>query len=311
MLAIITINYNLSHETIPCIESLLNSDYTNYEIVLIDNGSSKSDYQILFDRFWKEKKIKIVRTDKNLGYVGGVNLGLAEASKRNPDHYMVMNNDTVIEKSAIKYLIEAAERHGNKAIITGKVYYYDQPDVLQHTGVIFKDKRYKTTYYPGQNEKDIGQCDLEVERDSLDDVFWIIPKQIYEDVGPYCNYFYLYAEQGDYCQMALRKGYKLIYTPKAKIWHKVSMTVGAKNKFSPVYFYIGQGQFLFQYRNLKLKYFIISQIRNYSKLLYKSLFRSNMEQQCSKAILRGYLWGLRWLISKQTNEGYNPYIKKI
>lgn len=310
MVAIITINYNLSDETIPCIESILKSDYTDYIILLIDNGSSENDYQILFDRFFENKKIDIIRTNKNLGYVGGVNLGLTEASKYNPDYYMVMNNDTIIDENAINYLIEAAERYENRAIVTGKVYYFNRPNVLQHTGVIFKDKRYKTTHYPGKDEEDTGQCDKEVERDSIDDVFWIIPKEIYLDIGPYCDYFYLYAEQGDYCQMAARKGYKLVFTPKARIWHKVGMTVGAANKFSPVYFYIGQGQFLFQYRNLEFKYFIISQIRNYAKLLYKSIFRGKVERDCSKALLRGYLWGLCWLFDKKPNEGYNPFIKE-
>ena len=100
---------------------------------------------------------------------------------------------TVIDPAAISYLVDAAKRYNNKAIVTGKVYYFDQPEVLQHTGVIFKDQRYLTTIYPGKNEKDIGQCDEETERDSLDDVFWLLPAEVVKRVGYYSDYFFLYA----------------------------------------------------------------------------------------------------------------------
>ncbi len=311
MLAVITLNYNLHKHTIDCVNSILASDYSNFNVYLVDNGSEQADFKLLCKAFNYTYKVKILRINSNVGYVRGVNFGIETAQIDNPSWYLIMNNDTVIDKYAIGYLVDTAVRYDNRAIVSGKVYYYDHPDILQHTGVIFKDHRYMTTYYPCKNEKDTGQCDEEAERDSLDDVFWLLPVQLVKDVGFYCDYFFLYAEQGDYAQRARRKGYKLIYTPQAKIWHKESMTTGAGNaKALPVYYYRGQGRFIFQYRNLKTRYFIVITIWNITTLLVKTLITKGYQRKCTVAICRGYLWGLKWMFNKKPNDGYNPYLNK-
>lgn len=307
---IITINYNLSSETISCVKSILASDYEDLLIYLIDNGSEPQDYNSLIDSFGSNSKVRILRIEKNCGYVGGVNYGLKKVLKTDSDYIIIMNNDTIIDKVAISYLVESARINSDKAIVSGKVYYYDHPDILQHTGVIFTDSRFLTTKYPGRDERDIGQFEAELERDSLDDVFWLLPVSLVKDVGYYCDYFFLYAEQGDYAQRARRKGYKLIFTPKAKIWHKVSMTTGAGSKNAlPICYWRGQGLFVFQFRNLKTKYFIVTMVKRFLKLSAMALLMRGDERRCSYARLRGYFWGFRWLFNKRPNDGYNPYIK--
>ena len=76
MISIITINYNLSSETIPCINSLLASEYQDFKILLIDNGSEQKDFQILLDTYSHNPIVQVLRIEKNCGYVGGVNYGL-------------------------------------------------------------------------------------------------------------------------------------------------------------------------------------------------------------------------------------------
>ncbi|MBN2863659.1 MAG: glycosyltransferase family 2 protein [Bacteroidales bacterium] len=310
MFAVITINYNLHNHTIDCVNSILRSDYNELKIFLVDNGSKQEDYNALQQAFIDNPKVNILRIETNTGYVGGVNFGLEKASRENPDYFLVMNNDTIIDEFAISALVSTAERHNDNAIISGKVCYFDQPDVIQHTGVIFTDKRYLTTYYPGRNEKDTGQCDTEEERDSLDDVFWLIPRKVFFETGYYCNYFYLYAEQGDYAWRARQKGFKLIYTPKAKLWHKESMTAGKGNpKSLAICYWRGQGIFISQYLHLRKKYFMLLVIRNMAKLAAKSVVTHRETRRCSFALLRGYLYGFRWMFNKRPNRGLNPYIK--
>ncbi|HPI68629.1 MAG TPA: glycosyltransferase family 2 protein [Bacteroidales bacterium] len=311
MVAIITINYNLHIHTIQCVNSVLDSDYTNLMVFVIDNGSVKGDYQILVNAYSDNPKVQVFRIEKNCGYVRGVNYGLEISARELPDYYLIMNNDTIIDKSAITELVNVAKRHNNQAIVSGKVYYYDHPDILQHTGVMFTDKRYLTTYYPGRNEKDTGQCDIESERDSLDDVFWLLPYGLVQDVGLYCDYFFLYAEQGDYARRAKNLGYKLIYTPHAKLWHKESMTAGDGNpKALPVYYYRGQGRFVFQFRHLKTKYFVQITLKNLFTIIARIVLRTGYERKKSIALLRGYLWGFKWMFYKKPNSGYNPYLRR-
>jgi GT2 family glycosyltransferase len=309
MVAVITINYNLASDTIRCIDSVIASEYEDFLIYLVDNGSSQEDYQTLTDSLGSTSHVRILRLEKNCGYVGGVNHGLKVALEDRPDYFLVMNNDTIIDPMALSHLVNCSKRHYNRAIVTGKVYYYDRPDVLQHTGVVFLDRRFLTTIYPGRNETDAGQFNVEMERDSLDDVFWLLPAGLLKDVGLYCEYFFLYAEQGDYAQRARRKGYKLIFTPDAKIWHKVSMTTGGGNNLSlPACYWRGQGLFVFQYRNLKTKYLIVMMLKNLYRMSSRALLMKNQERKRAIAKLQGYLWGFGWALNKRTNTGENPYL---
>ena len=88
-----------------------------------------------------------------------------------------------------------------------------------------------------RREKDIGQYDKEINLAMSDDIMWMISKSIYQDIGLYSEYFFLYGEQNDYAIRAIKKGYRLIYTPKAKIWHKGGVTTAGGNKKSPRIYY--------------------------------------------------------------------------
>jgi GT2 family glycosyltransferase len=310
MLGVITINYNLHQHTIPCIHSILNSDYKNIHIFLVDNGSEHKDYSILSDEFGENRIVTLLRIDTNCGYVGGVNFGIKTALKTNPEFLLIMNNDTIIDRGAIRHMVNALQRHNSKAIVTGKVFYYDQPDILQHTGALFKNHKFLSTEYPGKNIKDIGQFNQELERDSLDDVFWMFPSQLIDEIGYYSCYFYLYAEQGDFARRAYKNGYKLIYTPKAKIWHKESLTTGGgDSKSLKIMYWRGQGSFIFLARHLKWYYFTFWFFRQVPLVLLKSLVLKNPKlRKASRAMLQGYLYGLRWLFIRNENKGYNPYL---
>lgn len=310
MIAVILLNYNLNYDTFECIDSILQSDYKSFKICLVDNGSEIENYNELYIRYRDNARIQIIRLEKNIGYVGGVNFGMQTAAEDHPEYLLVMNNDTILDISAIRELKNTADRYNGRAIVSGKVYDYVQKDVFQQTGMLFTNHKFLIGTYPGKGEKDTGQLDEEAERDSLDDVFWLLPTRLIEDIGYYSPYFYLYAEQGDYAQRARRKGYKLIYTPRAKIWHKGSMTSGGGDKLSPkIGYWRGKGIFIFQYRNLEKKYFIQSVVINFCKFSARYLASRGKQRESRKAFLRGYFDGFLWLFNKTPNTGYNPYAK--
>lgn len=310
---VFTLNYNQSKMTLDCAESVLQSNYKNYQLIVIDNGSTKEQYDYLCENC--NDSVIIQRIDDNIGYVGGVNFGFIEASKLGADYFLVMNNDTIIDSVAIECLIETAEKYNNDAIISGKVYHFDKPNVIQYTGSFFTDKRYLIEIYPGKNEEDIGQLDTEAERDMIDDIFWLLPSKIYNDIGPYSNNFFLYGEQADYALQASRKGYKLVYTPKAKIWHKGSVTSGDGDRLSPAAnFWRNKGGMIYLYRNTKKKYFYFSALKSLVKLCMKNVMniinlRKNIDKRSEYAALLGTIYGIKWVFNKKPDDGYNPFIR--
>ncbi|EGR0093535.1 glycosyltransferase family 2 protein [Vibrio vulnificus] len=231
---VVTLNYNQVAYSKDCIESLLKSTYLNYQLLLVDNGSTSENFLEINKLFENEPLINIVRLYENQGYVGGINHGMKLAYDMGADYILVMNNDTIIDQDAISSLVECAERYNEKAIVSGKVYNYDERDTLQYIGQDFDPDGMlnQRSIVKGRREKDVGQYDEEREMGMLDDIFWLIPKSLYEKLGSYSDYFYLYGEQNDYGFRALKEGYKFVYTPNAKIWHKGGITTCGGEKKS-------------------------------------------------------------------------------
>lgn len=309
---VFTINYNHSKMTLECVKSILDSTYNNFELIVVDNGSSKEDYEELKNNI--DANVHIERIESNCGYVGGINAGFLAGSKLNPDYFLIMNNDTIIDKDAIHYLVATASTYQKNAIVSGKVYHFDNPNIIQYTGSYFSDKRYLKEVYPGKDQEDRGQCDLEEERDMLDDIFWLVPNALYERIGHYSENFFLYAEQADFALRAKKNGYKLIYTPKAIIWHKGMMTTGAGNQFSPpANFWRYKSSVVYLYRNIKRKYFYNFYTKTFIKLIAKNILnflklKDSSNKKTEYAALIGHLHGLKWILKQKPDKGYNPFL---
>ncbi|PQJ21101.1 glycosyltransferase [Tenacibaculum sp. SG-28] len=80
--AIITLNYNQIDYTVDCVKSILNSDYSNFEIVLVDNGSSEENFKELQERLPDDYRLSIPRLEINKGYVGGLIMDLKKQMKQ-------------------------------------------------------------------------------------------------------------------------------------------------------------------------------------------------------------------------------------
>lgn len=230
---VITLNYNQNDYTIKCIESLLKSVNVDFKILLVDNGSSLQNYAELRQYLPNDDKLGILRLETNIGYVGGINSGLKVGLEERWDYFLIMNNDTLIDENAISELVISARHTNDTAIVTGKVFYYDQPDILQDIGQYCRN--HSKLDYPLINkiEKDIGQYDDNLERDMIDDIFWLLPRKIVETIGFYSDYFYLYGEQNDYVFRAKMAGFNLRFCPNAYLWHKGSITTSDGKTGSP------------------------------------------------------------------------------
>ena len=296
---IITINYNQTLYTVDCINSILDSDYNNYKLLLVDNGSTVSQIDLLDELMPDDERILLTKIKKNIGYVGGVNHGLREATVFKPDYYIIMNNDTVIHKTSISSLVKCCDKHHKKAIVAGKVYEYDERNRVQSIGTIFTDKRYLREKSPGKGEIDSGQYDFEMEMDMLDDILWLIPARLINEIGFYSDHFYFGGEQADFALRAKKNGYKLIYTPDSKIWHKGggSFNQNRTNPSKQFVFLATKGSIIYKYRNMKLRYFVISTTKSLFKILIKFIISLNSSRnRIYRTELKGIISSLYYII---------------
>ena len=310
---IVLLNYNQTQYTIDCIESILMSTYLYFSIIVIDNGSDMNNYDLLKTYIINrnEHRLQLKRIDSNVGYVGGINLGLKTAVHSDCEYILIMNNDTRIHSEAISKLINTCRQSNNRAIVTGMVYWFDEPQKIQNTGIKF-NKFNKSPKPIGLNEIDIGQFNTIVERDMIDDIFWLFPKKLISEIGYYSEYFWFNFEQADFGMRAKRKGYKLLFTPDAKLWHKSGVTIGGREE-NPVKLYYGiQGKLIYYYRNFPIYEFS----KLYAIILMKTVFnlikslRDKRLYKTVKAYYAGISYFNRWIIKKNNNNGYIPkYLK--
>lgn len=240
---------------------------------------------------------------------------LGQGIKTDPFYFLIMNNDTLIDNNAISSLVEASQRHQDKCVVTGKVYFFDERDIIQTVGNEF-DRKNMTEKRIGYLEKDLGQYDCEEERAMIDDIFMLLPARIYNEVGGYSKYFFLNYEQTDLILRIKERGYKAIYTPDAKLWHKGSFSTGGlgnpymmywEGKSSLIIHYLYQNglnflKFYFRYSGTILWSLLKGVIK---KLICKD---SNLESRLAR--IHGFMAGTGWIFNKKPETGYNPYVKK-
>jgi GT2 family glycosyltransferase len=311
--AVIMLNWNTPEMTISAINSVLQSDYPEYSVHVTDNGSKDKSYEILKKEYGG--KIYLYKTEKNIGYAGGMSYCLAQGIKMNPHYFLIMNNDTIIDKNAITSLVETAKRHHDNCVVTGKVYFYDEKDVLQTVGNEFNRVK-MTEKRIGYKEKDLGQYDEETERGMIDDIFMLLPATIYIKVGGYSKYFFLNYEQTDLILRIKDKGYKAIYTPNAKLWHKGSFSSGGLGN-SYMMFWEGKSSLIIHYLYQSGFNFLMFYL-NYFSTIFWSMLKGILKKILFKdsvlkpriAKVHGFLSGTFWIFSRKPETGYNPYAKK-
>jgi GT2 family glycosyltransferase len=229
---VLILSYNGKYLLEEAISSYLENDYGNFEVVVVDNGSRDGTAEFVNKKF---PDVEVLRTEKNLGYAGGFNLGLDFAfNGRNGDYALVSNNDVKADSRMISELLRVAETDRQIGFVTGKVYYYGRINVLQTVGMREDPVRWRGDHI-GNGEVDRGQYDEVCERCFADDVFTLVRRRLYADIGGYDPMFFLQSEETDWQARAKKLGYRIMYTPHAKLWHKAGMTIGRDSALKAYY----------------------------------------------------------------------------
>jgi GT2 family glycosyltransferase len=288
---VLILSYNGKHLLEDSISSYLTNDYPNFEVVVIDNGSNDRTNE------WVDHNhpgVSVLRTDKNLGYSGGFNFGLDYAfNKKNADYVLITNNDVKADFKIISELVKVAESDPMIGFVTGKVYYYDQPATLQTVGKYEDPVRWNGEHI-GKKEIDKGQYDQVAERIFADDIFTLVSRKLYLDTGGYDTTFRFQAEEYDWQARGKKLGYKIYYTPYAKIWHKDSMTIGKRSAFKA--YYDARNPMLVILKHKSPEFFRKYFWQHFKNGIIRSSLVSlkQLRPKVSFAIWRGFVSGLIW-----------------
>lgn len=243
--SIVSVNFNQPYVTEEMLASVFATNtYQDIEIIIVDNGSAQDPVPV-----WQEKypDVLFVRSDVNTGFAGGNNIGLKKATG---DYYFLVNNDTEFTPLLIDRLVDILERHPEVGIVSPKIRYFQQPDMLQYAGYTPMNYYTARNHCIGQFETDKGQYDQVTGPVAFaHGAAMLVRKEAVDKAGPMKENFFLYYEELDWCDTIRRAGYDIWVNMQALIYHKESVSVGQKSALKE--YFMNRNRILFIRRNAR------------------------------------------------------------
>ena len=286
--AAIVLNYNGRDLTLQTVESLLGMSYENFDIVVVDNGSTDGSHEALGEAF---PQVIRLRTEENLGVAGGINLGIRHALEGDYDYLLTLNNDIEVDPAMLGEMVAAAERDPTIGCVGPKAYYYWDRDRLWSAGGVIRFKE-SVTRERGMGEIDRGQYDRDEEVAYINGCAMLVRSSVMAEVGLWDPIYHLAVEDADWCMRMKRLGYRSFYAHRAVLWHMVSHTTGVYKPGRT--FQTGRSTAIFVRRYAGFWQwctFVLFTAAAIPAAFVRELFKGNQAAAVSK--LRGVLEGFR------------------
>lgn len=203
--------------TAACIDSLLASDYPALTTLLIDNASFDGSGERLRDRY---PGIAYLNTGGNLGYAGGNNRGMAYALERGADHVLVLNNDTIVEPDCISRLVATAGAEPKVGLVAPKILYFDLPDHVWFAGGDFSPAKAIGIHRREMERDDAGEPPRTDPITFATGCCFLMPAGVVRSAGMFEESFFMYCEDVELSLRVARAGYRLLYQPAARLYHR-------------------------------------------------------------------------------------------
>ena len=268
-ISFITITYNGLQDTRELIQSLMKVvKSVTYEIIVVDNASRINEAQLLEQEF---TNIRAIRSEKNLGFSGGNNLGIEIATGK---YIFLINNDTIIKNDGIKELINALEYDKQIGAVSPRICFTSDQYPIQFAGYSKLSTITLRNHAIGFGEICYANYNKIIESPYLHGAAMLIKREVIEKIGLMPEIYFLYFEELDWCLSMTNAGYKLLYIPECTIYHKESQSTGQESPLRT--YYLTRNRLLFAHRN-------IIGLNKHLSILYQIVIANN------KSILKNIL----------------------
>ncbi len=258
-------------------------------MILIDNGSLSTPLNLVTEHF---PETIYIRSEKNLGFAGGNNLGIAKASG---DYLFFVNNDTEFTESLVDSLVTVLDSNPAIGIVSPKIMFFAKKDIIQYAGFTSMNFNTGRNRCIGQFECDKGQYDSSPHPTAYaHGAAMMVKREAIEKAGPMPENFFLYYEEMDWCESIRKCGYQIWIDPMALIYHKESISVGQNSLLKE--YYMTRNRILFIRRNAsawqRTAFYIYFSLIVAPKNILKHLISGRPDML--KAFFKGIWWNLRF-----------------
>ncbi len=296
LVSVITVNYNQPEITCDFLESMTHITYPSIEIIVVDNASPTKNPDITLEKY---PNITLIKSDQNLGFAGGNNLGIRVAKGK---HMLLINNDTEVDPGFLEPLIAKLENNPDIGVVSPKIRYFFHQDTIQYAGFTPINPITIRNNSIGFNEIDHGQYDADARTNYAFGAAMVIPLKVMREVGLMADIFFLYYEEMDWMQRIKDADYKIFYVHNSLVFHKDSITTGTMSALK--IFYLNRNRLLYMRRNVHGWKAILSVIYQMSIAIPKNITTFLLKGQfklCS-AYINAVFWHLKNLNNKELHE---------
>jgi len=273
--SVIIVNWNGKVYLKDCLTSVLSQTYPNYEVILVDNGSTDGSVSLIKESF---PEIRLIRLDRNYGFAKANNIGIEEALEDKLTEYVaLLNNDAYVDRRWLEELVTCAEKSENVGMVASKILFAGLNTINSVGTIVLKDG---SAAHLGGKETDRGQYDLIKETFAPCAAAALYARRMLEDIGSFDEDFFAYMEDVDLGWRARLAGWKCTLAPNARAYHKHSATSKKHSEFK--IYQIERNRVYLVVKNFPPKYAFASSFHSLHRLIVMYTFRESVRTEVSR-----------------------------
>ena len=212
LISIIILNYNGGNWLTDCVDSLLKTNYENYEIIIVDNLSIDNSHKICKEKF---EKIILIENSENLGYCEGNNVGI---NKAKGDFIVILNPDTLVEPNWLDELMKGYTKYG-EGIYQPKILATTDHNLILSTGNMVQ--LFGFGFSRGKGEKNMNQYENDQQISYASGTCLFTSTKIMKSLSGFDSFLFAYHDDLDLCWRAYLKEIKSYYIHNSIIYHPI------------------------------------------------------------------------------------------
>jgi GT2 family glycosyltransferase len=292
LVSVVVLNWNGAADTLTCLNSLAALTYPDFNVVVVDNGST-DDSLARLGPYIAPYPLTLLETGRNLGYAGGNNVGTRHALEHGADFVLVLNNDTTVAPDLLERLVESAQRNPDAGVFSARIMYFDEPERVWFDGARWNPSNLRLEW-PGQGEDESSLGTADHDTDYACGAALFFRADVARQIGLLDESFFLVWEEVDWSFRARKAGSRNIVVPAAKVWHKIGVSFGSESSPLRTYFSI-RNELLWFSRHASLTARLRLWMKNLRRLIPKFAIGGGQASWIKRLLWAVQDYGRAWL----------------
>ena len=226
LIGVLTVTWNRKDDVLECIESVCRSSYPHFVIYVVDNASTDGTSEVIAERY---PYVHLIRSEENLGFAGGNNLGLVKMLEDGVDAVFLINDDAIVDEDSLERLLAGGYDDPDIGVLAPKVMVHSDPGIIWSAGGKV-DPATGVTVQRYYGEADHGQADEPSDIDYAVGCAMLVKSGVMHEVGFMDPRYFMYYEEVDWCRRIRQAGYRILYIPGSRVSHKVTLDGTGRNR---------------------------------------------------------------------------------